>query len=101
MFNLFSTGVMTYTLFPRSASHTTVVSDYLFRPETIQADDFDPSEIVDFLDMVSRQDWDVCERAQRGVVSRFFDRGVYPPQDGLLHRFAQRYIAERDRPIVI
>jgi Rieske 2Fe-2S family protein len=96
--NLFSTGVMAYTLLPRSASHTTVISDYLFRPETIEADDFDPSDMVDFLDMVSRQDWDVCERAQRGVVSRFFDRGVYPPQDGLLHRFAERYIAERDRP---
>lgn len=96
--NLFSTGVMAYTLLPRSASHTTVISDYLFRPETIEADGFDPSDMVDFLDLVSRQDWDVCERAQRGVVSQFFDRGVYPPQDGLLHRFAERYIAERDRP---
>ncbi|MEA2555429.1 MAG: glycine betaine catabolism [Actinomycetota bacterium] len=97
--NLFSTGVMAYTLLPRSASHTTVISDYLFRPETIEADDFDPSDMVDFLDLVSRQDWDVCERAQRGVVSRFFDRGVYPPQDGLLHRFAERYVSERDRPL--
>ncbi|MEA2558138.1 MAG: glycine betaine catabolism [Actinomycetota bacterium] len=97
--NLFSTGVMAYTLLPRSASHTTVISDYLFRPETIEADDFDPSDMVDFLDLVSRQDWDVCERAQRGVVSRFFDRGVYPPQDGLLHRFAERYASERDRPL--
>ncbi|MEA2580276.1 MAG: glycine betaine catabolism [Actinomycetota bacterium] len=97
--NLFSTGVMAYTLLPRSASHTTVISDYLFRPETIEADDFDPSDMVDFLDLVSRQDWDVCERAQRGVVSRFFDRGVYPPQDGLLHRFAERYVSERNRPL--
>ncbi len=53
--------------------------------------------MVEFLDLVSRQDWEVCERAQRGIRSRFFDRGVYPPQDELLHRFAERYIAERDR----
>lgn len=96
--NLFSTGAMAYTLLPRSASHTTVVSDYLFRPETIDAENFDPADMVEFLDLVSRQDWEVCERAQRGVRSRFFDRGVYPPQDELLHRFAERYIAERDRP---
>jgi Rieske 2Fe-2S family protein len=52
--------------------------------------------MVEFLDLVSRQDWDVCENAQRGVTSRFFERGVYPPQDALLHRFAERYLAERD-----
>jgi Rieske 2Fe-2S family protein len=99
MVNLFSTGAMAYTLLPRSPSHTTVVSDYLFRPETIDADGFDPSDVVDFLDLVSRQDWVVCERAQRGITSRFFDRGVYPPQDALLHRFAERYLAERDGPL--
>jgi Rieske 2Fe-2S family protein len=94
--NLFSTGAMVYTLYPRSPSHTTVVSDYLYRPETIEAEGFDPNEMVEFLDLVSRQDWNVCERAQRGVRSRFFTRGVYPPQDALLHGFAERYLAARD-----
>jgi glycine betaine catabolism A len=93
--NLFSTGVMAYTLYPRSPSHTTVVSDYLYRPETIEEESFDPNDMVEFLDLVSRQDWDVCERAQRGVRSRFFTRGVYPPQDALLHRFAERYLESR------
>ncbi|HEU4528230.1 MAG TPA: aromatic ring-hydroxylating dioxygenase subunit alpha [Actinomycetota bacterium] len=95
--NLLSTGVMTYTLYPRSAGHTTIVSEYLFRPETVTADGFDPSEMVEFLDLVSRQDWTVCERAQRGVASRGFVQGVYPPQDELLHRFAERYRAEMSR----
>lgn len=97
MVNLLSTGVMTYTLYPRSATHTTVVSEYLFRPETIAADGFDCSDMVEFLDLVSRQDWSVCERAQRGVRSKGFVQGVYPPQDALLHRFAERYRAELDR----
>jgi glycine betaine catabolism A len=100
--NLLSTGVMTYTLYPRAADRTTIVSEYLFRPETIEGDGFDCSDMVEFLDLVSRQDWAVCERAQRGVGSKGFVRGVYPPQDGLLHRFAERYLAERgplpDRP---
>ncbi|HSL10773.1 MAG TPA: aromatic ring-hydroxylating dioxygenase subunit alpha [Actinomycetota bacterium] len=95
MVNLLSTGVMVYTLFPEAVDRTRVVSEYLFRPETIAADGFDCSDMVDFLDLVSRQDWVVCERAQRGVGSKGFVQGVYPPQDGLLHRFAERYLAER------
>lgn len=97
MVNLVSTGVMVYTLYPRGPGHTTIVSEYLFRPETIEA--MGPevgNDMVEFLDLVSRQDWAVCERAQRGVRSRGFVRGVYPPQDELLHRFAQRYLDERD-----
>jgi len=94
--NLVSTGVMTYRLEPSSATHTTVVSEYLYRPETIGAGGFDYSDMVEFLDLVSRQDWSVCERAQRGVRSKGFVQGVYPPQDSLLHGFAGRYLAERD-----
>jgi Rieske 2Fe-2S family protein len=95
--NLTPTGVMVYSLHPTSPSHTTVVSEYLYRPETIESPEFDPSDMVEFIDLVSRQDWSVCENAQRGVTSRYFERGVYPPQDSLLHLFAERYLAERDR----
>ena len=93
--NLMSTGAMVYFLYPRGPGRTTIVSEYLFRPETVDAPDFDCSDMVDFLDLVSRQDWAVCERAQRGVSNRGFDRGVYPPQDALLQRFAERYLALR------
>jgi len=94
--NLLSDTVMTYLLLPAAPDRTQVVSDYLFRPEVIARDDFDPSPVVSFLDLVSRQDWAVCERAQRGVRSRAFDRGVLPWNDRLLHVFAQRYLKERD-----
>jgi len=40
-------------------------------------------------------DWALCERVQRGVRSRGFVRGVYPPPDSLLHAFAERYLALR------
>ena len=33
--NLLSTGVMVYFLYPRGPGHTTIVSEYLFRPETV------------------------------------------------------------------
>lgn len=95
MVNLLSTGVFVYTLFPSAPGHTRIVSEYLYRPETIAEDGFDCSDMVEFLDLVSRQDWEVCELAQRGVRSRGFVQGVYPPQDGLLHAFAERYLALR------
>lgn len=93
--NLLSTGVMAYTLYPRGPDHTTIVSEYLFRPEVIASPGFDCADMVEFLDRVSVQDWDLCERVQRGVRSRGFVRGVYPPPDSLLHDFAERYLAER------
>jgi Rieske 2Fe-2S family protein len=93
--NLLSTGVMSYTLYPRAADRTTIVSEYLFPPEVIAGAGFDCGDMVEFLDLVSVQDWSVCERAQRGVRSRGFAQGVYPPPDSLLHAFAQRYLALR------
>ncbi len=51
---------------PGGPAHTTVVSEYLFRPETMSPG-FDCSDMVEFLDLVSVQDWTVCERAQRGA----------------------------------
>ena len=95
MMNLLSTGAMVYTLYPRGPAHTTIVSEYLYRPEVIAEPGFDCSDMVEFLDLVSLQDRSVCERAQRGVSSKGFIQGVYPPQDALLHRFAQQYLAVR------
>jgi Rieske 2Fe-2S family protein len=96
MVNLVSTGVVTFRLIPTSATHTTLIAEYLYRPETIASEGFDCSDMIEFLDLVARQDWEVCERAQRGVGSKGFIQGVYPLADELLHQFAQRYITERD-----
>jgi len=95
LMNLTPTGAMSYTLYPRSPTHTTIVSEYLFRPETIAEPGFDCADMVELLDLVSVQDWAVCERAQRGVVSKGFVQGVYPPLDGGLYRFATDYLAAR------
>ena len=42
LLNLHPDAAMAYTLLPRGPGHTTVVSEYLFRPETIAAPDFAP-----------------------------------------------------------
>ena len=100
MVNLHPDAVMTYVLYPRGVAHTTVISEFLFRPEAIAAPGFDPSPIVDLWDLVSRQDWIVCERAQRGVSSRGYRHGVYPRKDRLLFSFNEQWRAAMGRPLV-
>jgi phenylpropionate dioxygenase-like ring-hydroxylating dioxygenase large terminal subunit len=94
--NYHSETVNAVTIFPEGPERSTVVSEFLFDPETIAADGFDPSEVVDFRDLVAKQDWVVCELAQRGVRSRFYTNGVYPRQEKYLHEFNERYLRARD-----
>jgi glycine betaine catabolism A len=92
MLNLHPDCAMYYIAFPRGPRHTQVISEYLFRPEVI-ADPtvFKPEPVVEFWDLISKQDWDVCERAQTGVGSRAFTTGVYPRQDRFLYWFNEEY----------
>jgi Rieske 2Fe-2S family protein len=95
--DLTATVVIATRLEPRSAGHTTIVTDYLFRPEVIAADGFDPSDVVDFSELVAHQDYAVCERNQLGVRSRAFTAGVYAEKDSLPYAFKQHYLQARDR----
>jgi Rieske 2Fe-2S family protein len=94
MINLHADCVMTYRLEPAGPTHTRIVSEFLFDPDTIAREDFDPSDVAEMWDIVSRQDWAVCERAQRGVGSRSYARGgVHPYNDHSVVAFNERYRA--------
>jgi Rieske 2Fe-2S family protein len=102
MVNLHPDSVMYYIALPKGPNHTTVVSEFLFRPETIAQPDFEAiaKPTVDFWDLISRQDWDVCTRAQTGAGSRAYRSGVYPRQDRLLFFFNQQYRRAMGQPEV-
>jgi Rieske 2Fe-2S family protein len=100
LLNLHPDCVMYYIGYPKGPSHTTVVSEYLFRPETIGGPNFKPEPVVEFWDLISKQDWNVCERAQTGVGSRSFTAGVYPRQDRFLYNFNEEWRAMMGRPLV-
>jgi Rieske 2Fe-2S family protein len=93
--NYHSETVNAVYLYPDGAGRTQIVSEFLFRPETIEREGFDPSEVVEFRDLIAKQDWTVCELAQRGVRSRFYEHGVYPRHEKYLYGFNQRYLAAR------
>jgi Rieske 2Fe-2S family protein len=101
MLNLHPDTVMYYIGYPRGPKHTTVVSEYLFRPETIaDPDAFKPEPVVELWDLISKQDWEVCQRAQTGVGSRAFTTGVYPRQDRFLYDFNERYRKEMGKALL-
>jgi Rieske 2Fe-2S family protein len=85
------------TVFPNmfidvtGTNETTVVMEYLFAAEVVDAADFDPSDVVQFSELVGHQDYDVSERVQRGVASRYFTHGVLAPQDQLIVDFMATY----------
>jgi Rieske 2Fe-2S family protein len=97
MLNLHPDAGMYYIALPKGPAHTTVISEYLFRPETIAASDFAPEPVVELWDLISKQDWEVCERAQTGVSSRSYRSGVYPRKDRFLYDFNERYRREMGR----
>ena len=91
MLNLHPDCGMYYIAYPKGPNHTTVVSEFLFRPETIDGPNFKPEPVIELWDLISRQDWEVCQRAQTGVGSRAFTTGIYPRQDRFLYWFNEEY----------
>jgi Rieske 2Fe-2S family protein len=100
MVNLHPDSVMAYLVYPNGPARTTVLSEFYFRPEAMALPGFDPSPTVELWDLISRQDWTVCERAQLGVSSRAYRSGVYPRKDRLLFDFNERWRREMGRPLV-
>ena len=67
--------VMTHRLEPLAPGRTSIECQWLFAPEAVAGDGFDPSFAVDFWDLTNRQDWAACEGVQRGVGSRGYRPG--------------------------
>jgi Rieske 2Fe-2S family protein len=88
--------VMLHTLWPRAADRTDVICEWYFEPSTIAADGFDPSDAIEFWDQVNREDWHVCELAQKGVRIKGYVAGRYSAEEVDVHEFdvlvANRYM---------
>lgn len=89
------TGAIISQLLPLGPDTTKVIAHYLFVASDLDREDFDPSPVVDFSELVARQDFEVAERVQRGVSSASFDHGVLPEKDDAVYAFVERYLAAR------
>jgi Rieske 2Fe-2S family protein len=97
MLSLAAEHVAAFTLWPRGPTHTTIICDFLFHPDEIAKPRFDPSDAVEFWDLVNRQDWTICEGVQQGMRSRVFEHGYYAPMESWSLDI-RRYIRERLGP---
>lgn len=94
MLSLSADHVAAFTLWPHDAGHTTVLCDFLFHPAEIAREDFDPSDAVEFWDLVNRQDWTICEAVQQGISARVHERGYYAPMEDF-NLDIRRYVLDR------
>jgi glycine betaine catabolism A len=81
LLSLAADHVAAFLIQPRGPERTTVTCDFLFHPDEMARADFDPSDAIDFWDLVNRQDWTICESVQLGMRSRAFTRGFYAPME--------------------
>lgn len=92
MLSLAAEHVTAYSLWPGGPAQTTIVCDFLFHPDEMAKPGFDPSDAVDFWDLVNQQDWNICENVQSGMRSRAFTHGYYAPMEDFSLDI-RRYIA--------
>lgn len=90
--------VMLHTLYPRAPGRTDVICEWFFEQRAVEAEDFDPSDAIEFWDQTNRQDWYVCELTQKGVGTIGYTAGRYSAEEGTVHEFdnlvAGRYMEE-------
>jgi Rieske 2Fe-2S family protein len=86
--------VTAFILQPRNAERTDITCHFLFETHEFEKADFDPSDAVDFWDLINRQDWAVCEGVQQGIRSRVHTRGYYAPMEDW-NLDIRRYVTDR------
>jgi Rieske 2Fe-2S family protein len=94
--------VLSHRLEPLGPDVTRVECEWLFSPEALERDGFDPGYAVEFWDLVNRQDWSACESVQRGVSSRAYRPGPLSAREDAVYRFltmiARAYVDGRVAP---
>jgi Rieske 2Fe-2S family protein len=79
--------VMTHRLEPVGPDRTRIECQWLFPPQALERDGFDPSYAIEFWDLTNRQDWQACESVQRGVSSRGYRQGPLAIDEDNVHQF--------------
>jgi glycine betaine catabolism A len=93
MLSLHPDYVVTYMVWPVTATTTHIVSDWLFHPRAIADGGFDPSGAIEFWDVTNRQDWEICEQSQLGIASRAYQPGPYSPRESIPAAWDRTYLS--------
>jgi Rieske 2Fe-2S family protein len=81
-----------YLLTPVAVDRTIVETEWMFNPANEGDPAFNPKDAIDFWDVTNRQDWDICERSQRGIRSRRYQPGPYSPRESIPAAWDAEYL---------
>lgn len=79
--------VMTHRLVPLSPEQTFIECSWLFPPEALELEGFDPAYAVDFWDITNREDWTACENVMKGVRHKGYRPGPLSSWEGTVYQF--------------
>jgi Rieske 2Fe-2S family protein len=88
--------VMAHTLWPLAPDRTRLVCEWYFDPDEMAKPGFTSSDVREFWDLTNRQDWHVCDLAQRGISSPVYRPGPYSAREDLLYAFDRFIVAAVD-----
>ncbi len=95
--SLSSDHVAVFVLHADAPRGTTIDCHFLFETHEMEKADFDPSDAIEFWDLVNLQDWEICERVQQGMSSRMHEHGYCAPMEDLTLDI-RKYVSERIEP---
>jgi glycine betaine catabolism A len=75
--------VAAFVMTPLAVAHTRIDCLFLFEPFEAGKPDFNPFDAVELWDITNRQDWEICERVQKGLSARVHDFGYYAPMEDM------------------
>ena len=81
MMSLSMDHVAAFIIQPLSPSKTIIDCRILFHPNEVVKSGFNPDDASEFWNLVNIQDWNICERVQKGMQSKTFKYGYYAPME--------------------
>ncbi|TCP20725.1 Rieske 2Fe-2S family protein [Scopulibacillus darangshiensis] len=73
--NLTPDHVITHRIFPVSPERSIVICDWLFDPDEMARDDFEPMDAVELFHRVNEQDFAACQWCHENMGSRAYENG--------------------------
>jgi Rieske 2Fe-2S family protein len=75
-----------------SAGQTRIICQWLYHPDAISGENFDPQPTIDFWHNVNLEDWRVSELTQKGIGSRAYTPGPYSSLESMPAAFDREYL---------
>ncbi|MBI4260238.1 MAG: aromatic ring-hydroxylating dioxygenase subunit alpha [Actinobacteria bacterium] len=79
--------VLTHRIEPLAPDRSRIECQWLFPPEAVEREGFDPAYAVEFWDVTNREDWHACEQVQRGVSSAGYHPGPLSRREDAVYQF--------------